>query len=140
MKNLGKIILFLIFIFPNVIYAGVVASVNSSSVTAGETVTLSLSISGEEIQNLDYDKIHFVGNYVPLEGKYFYNQEKLDREIAITKLNTAQFVMIHKRDPQFLPYIEEQLLKNDVPSDFKYLAIDRIGGGAFTGIGPDAQW
>ena len=50
MKNLGKIILFLIFIFPNAIYAGVVASVNTSSVTVGETVTLSLSISGEEIQ------------------------------------------------------------------------------------------
>lgn len=46
MKNLGKIAFF-IFLIPHVIYASVTASVNSTSVTLGDTVTLSLNITGE---------------------------------------------------------------------------------------------
>ncbi len=57
MKNLGKIALLLIFTLPSAIYAGVVASVSSSSVTAGETITLNLTISGEEIQKPSLFKI-----------------------------------------------------------------------------------
>jgi hypothetical protein len=49
MKNLGKIILLLLFI-PNAIYASVIASVDYSSVVAGETVTYSLSVSGKNLQ------------------------------------------------------------------------------------------
>lgn len=49
MKNLGKILTFLI-IFINTIHAGVVASVDSTEVTKGEMVTLSLKLEGENIQ------------------------------------------------------------------------------------------
>ena len=48
MKNLGKIIL--ILFTPIYIYASVVASVDSKHITKGEEVTLSLSISGEDIK------------------------------------------------------------------------------------------
>ncbi|MBU1659736.1 BatD family protein [bacterium] len=49
MKNLGKIALFLLLI-PHAVFAGVSASVNSKSIELGDTVTLSLNISGENIQ------------------------------------------------------------------------------------------
>ena len=31
--------------------------------------------------------------------------------------------MFHKREPQYLPYIEEELEKAGIPEDFKYLPI-----------------
>jgi len=55
MKNLGKI--FLIFLTPIYIFASVVASVDSTTVTKGEFVTLNLSVSGENIQRPNIDSI-----------------------------------------------------------------------------------
>ena len=49
MKNLGKNTLFLL-LFANALHAGVVASVSAQSVELGESVTLTLDISGESIQ------------------------------------------------------------------------------------------
>lgn len=48
MKNLGKIAL-IIFLFPYAIFAGVTASVDSHTVTLGDTVTLSLDITGSDV-------------------------------------------------------------------------------------------
>ncbi|MCD6172292.1 MAG: BatD family protein [Sulfurimonas sp.] len=61
MKNLGKI-LFILFIIPHAIYAGVVASVNSKEIQLGDMVTYSLDLTGEEIsrpniQNLCGDDV-----------------------------------------------------------------------------------
>lgn len=78
----------------------------------------------ETFQSLyDGDAIYFAGEAIPLDGVYVTNQEKLDREIALTLLNPAQIVMIHKRENQYIPYIESALKKAKVPDDFKYLAI-----------------
>ena len=49
MKNLGKIIIFLTF-FISALNASVVASVDSSTITRGEMVTLSLKLEGEDIE------------------------------------------------------------------------------------------
>ncbi|MCF6331385.1 MAG: BatD family protein [Sulfurimonas sp.] len=49
MKNLGKLLIFLI-LFPHVIYAGVKASVNATSVEVGEVVTFSITLSGDGIK------------------------------------------------------------------------------------------
>jgi hypothetical protein len=48
MKNLGKILLYLLF--PITILAGVDAQLSSNSITKGEIVTLNLKVSGEDIQ------------------------------------------------------------------------------------------
>ena len=48
MKNLGKIF-FILFLIPHAIYAGVVASVDSKSVSLGDMVVYSLNLSGEDI-------------------------------------------------------------------------------------------
>lgn len=74
----------------------------------------------EEIPSSQYS---FAWQEVPMWWKYFYNQEKVDREISITKFDTAQFVMVNKRVMQFVPYIEDILQKNWVHKDFKYLAM-----------------
>ncbi len=57
MKNLGKIIILLILITSNSLFAGVVAKVNSQSVSAGEIVTLSLILSGEDVSKPSLFKV-----------------------------------------------------------------------------------
>ena len=71
----------------------------------------------------DGDAIYFASEAIPLDGHYTPNQEKIDREIAITLLNAPQVVMIHKREPQYIPYIERELNRAGIPRDFVYLAI-----------------
>lgn len=53
--------------------------------------------------------VYFAGEAIPLDGKYRFNQEKLDREIALTALQPAQIVMLHKRERQYIPDIEKAL-------------------------------
>ena len=67
--------------------------------------------------------VYFAGEAIPLDGVYTLNQEKLDREIALTLLSPAQVVMLHKRERQYIPDIERALSKAWIPDDFKYLAI-----------------
>jgi|GEM_PF-1604123 len=55
--------------------------------------------------------VYFAGEAIPLDGVYTLNQEKLDREIALTLLSPAQVVMLHKRERQYIPDIERALSK-----------------------------
>jgi len=73
--------------------------------------------------SFNYKNISFAGEKVDFWDEYFFNKERLDREIAITELNVAQFVMIHKRELQYLPYIEKKLKESNIPTDFKYLPV-----------------
>jgi hypothetical protein len=57
MKNLGRIILFLILIIPNILNASVSATVDAQSVSVGEVVTLNLSMSGEDIKKPNLTQI-----------------------------------------------------------------------------------
>lgn len=55
--------------------------------------------------------VYFADEAIPLDGAYTLNQEKLDREIALTLLSPAQIVMLHKRENQYIPVIERALDK-----------------------------
>jgi len=57
------------------------------------------------------DAVYFAGEAIPLDGAYTLNQEKFDREIALTLLSPAQIVMLHKREKQYIPDIERALDK-----------------------------
>jgi hypothetical protein len=57
MKNLGRIILFLILIIPNILNASVSATVDAQSVSVGEVVTLNISMSGEDIKKPNLTQI-----------------------------------------------------------------------------------
>lgn len=67
--------------------------------------------------------VYFAGEAIPLDGAYTLNQEKLDREIALTLMSPAQVVMLHKRERQYIPDIERALKNAGIPDDFKYLAV-----------------
>lgn len=100
---------------------------------------LSMSIGvfffvGEKIQHygdiskiIDYSRVNFAGEKVSFEGKYYYNREKFERELSVTRFNMYQFVLYHKREPLYIPYIEKKLKAAWIPSDFKYLAIAESG-------------
>jgi len=77
----------------------------------------------EYLDKIDYSSMGFAGEQIPFQWNYFFNQEKFDRELAITKLNTAQFVMIHKREPRYLPYIQKELKDAWLPTDIQYLVV-----------------
>ena len=57
MKNLGKIVILLILITSSSLFGGVVAKVNSQSVSVGEIVTLSLILSGEDVSKPSLFKV-----------------------------------------------------------------------------------
>jgi len=55
MKNLGRILIF--FLIPHAIYASIKASLDTHYVEAGDTVTYSLSISGDDVKPPHIEKI-----------------------------------------------------------------------------------
>lgn len=89
---------------------------------------------GEKVQHygdlskiIDYSRVNFAGERVSFDGKYYYNLEKFERELSVTRFNMYQFVLYHKREPLYIPYIEKKLKAAGIPSDFKYLAIAESG-------------
>lgn len=89
---------------------------------------------GERVQHygdlskiIDYSQVNFAGEKVSFDGKYYYNREKFERELSVTRFNMYQFVLYHKREPLYLPYIEKKLKEAGIPDDFKYLAIAESG-------------
>lgn len=84
-------------------------------------------LSGDLSDIIDYKTVNFAGEKVSFDGKYAFNREKFERELAVTKFNTYQFVLYHKREPLFFPYIEKKLKENGIPDDFKYLAVAESG-------------
>ncbi|MFK7001122.1 lytic transglycosylase domain-containing protein [Flavobacterium oreochromis] len=66
-------------------------------------------------------KIDFCGEEVPLDVPDVH--ERLDRELIINEYMHGSTIMIIKRAYRFFPIIEPILVKNNVPDDFKYLAV-----------------
>jgi len=89
---------------------------------------------GEKVQHygdlskvINYSQVNFAGEKVSFEGKYYYNIEKFEKELSVTRFNMYQFVLYHKREPLYIPYIEKKLKAAGIPDDFKYLAIAESG-------------
>lgn len=76
---------------------------------------------------IDYKTVNFAGETVSFADKYYYNLEKFERELSITRFNMYQFVLYHKRAPLYFPYIEQKLKAAGIPDDFKYLAVAESG-------------
>ncbi|AEW85867.1 murein transglycosylase [Flavobacterium columnare] len=66
-------------------------------------------------------KIDFCGEEVPLDIPDV--RERLDRELVINEYMHGSTILIIKRAYRFFPIIEPILAKNNVPDDFKYLAV-----------------
>lgn len=84
------------------------------------TAIPSLQVAGLAV---DYSALTFAGEQVPFWWKYAFNQEKFDRELFMLWFSQANVVMIHKREPWYLPTIVAELKKAGIPEDFKYLPV-----------------
>jgi len=69
--------------------------------------------------------MEFAGEKVPLE--YYDVFESLDREFLVNTYWQSQTLLFIKRANKYFPIIEKILNKNDIPDDFKYLALAESG-------------
>lgn len=69
--------------------------------------------------------ISFAGEEVPLERDDVI--ERLDREIQVNAFWHSNAVILIKRSHRWLPTIDSILAANQVPTDFKYLAVAESG-------------
>lgn len=70
-------------------------------------------------------ELEFAGEEVPM--KYFDVRENLDRELLVNTYWQSQTLLFIKRANRYFPLIEDILRKNDIPDDFKYLALAESG-------------
>lgn len=66
-------------------------------------------------------KINFCGQEISLEDEDV--RERLDREVLVNAYYHSSTIGILKRAHRFFPTIEKYLKKENVPDDFKYLAV-----------------
>jgi len=67
------------------------------------------------------DKVDFAGDTAPLHK--YYVRESLDQELLRFTYNHSTTLLLFKRANRWFPIIEPILKKNNIPSDFKYLAL-----------------
>lgn len=68
-------------------------------------------------------EINFAWELLDCKWSNYYNKQRFDKEFLITSKTMYQFILYIKRYPLYIPYIEKRLEENDIPDDFKYLAI-----------------
>lgn len=67
------------------------------------------------------EKLDFAGELVPLEDPDIY--ERADREFTVNTYWQSNTLLILKRANKYFPIIEPILRRNNIPDDFKYLAV-----------------
>ncbi|MBN2669409.1 MAG: lytic transglycosylase domain-containing protein [Bacteroidales bacterium] len=71
------------------------------------------------------EKLEFAGERVPIEFPDVY--ESLDNEMLANTFWHSQVIRFIKRSNKYFPVIEPILRKNNIPDDFKYLAVAESG-------------
>jgi len=71
------------------------------------------------------DNLSFAGEKVPLND--FDVKERFDRELLTNVYWQSQTLLILKRTNRFFPTIEAILKKNNIPADYKYIALAESG-------------
>jgi membrane-bound lytic murein transglycosylase D len=74
--------------------------------------------------NVPHD-LNFAGEPVPLQD--FEVRERIDREFLVNTYWQSQTILLAKRSNRWLPIIAGILKRNDIPDDFKYLAVVESG-------------
>jgi hypothetical protein len=67
------------------------------------------------------EKLDFAGEDVPLDR--FYVREGLERELLVNTFWHSNSILMFKRSQRYFPTIDSILIANQVPVDFKYLAM-----------------
>ncbi|HTX88524.1 MAG TPA: lytic transglycosylase domain-containing protein [Bacteroidales bacterium] len=85
------------------------------------------------------DKMDFAGEKVPLD--LYYVRESLDREILAGTFMHSSTIQMFKRANRWFPVIEPILKKNNIPDDFKYLALAESNlGNVVSPTGAEGFW
>ena len=69
--------------------------------------------------------IYFANERVPLENPDIW--ERYDKELLKNTYWQSNTLLLHKRAAKYFPIIEPILKKNNLPDDFKYLALIESG-------------
>lgn len=70
-------------------------------------------------------KLSFAGENVPLDRTDVF--EQLEKEIVVNTFYHSQTVLLLKKLPRFFSIIDPILKRNNIPEDFKYLAVAESG-------------
>ena len=70
-------------------------------------------------------QINFANEITPIEKLDI--QERLDQELLINTYWQSKTILLIKRSQKYFPIIEKILAKNNIPDDFKYLAVAESG-------------
>jgi membrane-bound lytic murein transglycosylase D len=71
------------------------------------------------------DQPIFAGELVPIQN--IDVNERLDREMIVNTYWHSNTFLLHKRAARWFPVIEPILVENNIPNDFKYLAVIESG-------------
>lgn len=71
------------------------------------------------------EKVEICGENIPIE--YFDVFESLERELIVNTYYHSQTILNIKKANRYFPVIENILKKNNIPDDFKYLAVAESG-------------
>lgn len=71
------------------------------------------------------DSLNFAGEEVPLD--VYYVREALDKELLVNVYWQSNLLLLIKRAYRYFPIIEPILKANNLPDDFKYLAVIESG-------------
>ncbi len=86
------------------------------------TDVLSYDYLDQNIHDIELpESLDFCGEAVPLDR--FYVRESLEREIIVNSYRHSNTILLLKRTTRWFPVIEPILKKNNLPEDFKYLAM-----------------
>ncbi|MDO4880138.1 MAG: lytic transglycosylase domain-containing protein [Capnocytophaga sp.] len=105
------------------------ATHQTDSIPVQEQVSDTLSFIPERTYNiyaLDMPKnLNFAGESVPMDIEDV--KERFDRELLVNTYWQSNALLLIKRANKFFPIIEPILKKNNIPDDFKYLALIESG-------------
>jgi membrane-bound lytic murein transglycosylase D len=101
--------------------AAILIVVFSSKTVTTESEANNTNISGIQIP----ENLSFAGEKVPLH--YFDVKESLERELLVNTYWHSQTLLLIKRSKRFFGHIEPILKKNNIPDDFKFLALAESG-------------
>ena len=101
-------------------------SFNNEEVQIGEAVSDEISVKDNTTFAVKLpEQITFAGEVVPMHNMDV--RERLDRELTVNSYWHSSSILLLKRANRWFPTIERILRENNIPDDFKYLAMAESG-------------
>ncbi|MEO0571077.1 MAG: lytic transglycosylase domain-containing protein [Bacteroidota bacterium] len=128
MKHLKNILagIGFLFVLGSLIYAVQQQAVNKEQDTPEAPKKEKNVADTYQISAIDIpDDLNFAGEAVPMEDPEI--MERIDREFLVNTYWQSNALLLMKRANKYFPIIEPILAKNNIPDDFKYLAVAESG-------------